>query len=49
MKPAGGVRFRVLYLFAGRARQADFGQALEATIALWNSDANVLQIALDID
>jgi hypothetical protein len=38
-----------LYLFAGRARQADFGQALDATVVLWNSDANALQVALDIE
>ena len=40
MKPPGGICFRVLYLFAGRARQADFGQALSEVIALWNSEAN---------
>ena len=49
MKLANGVCFRVLYLFAGRARQADFGQALEAVIALWNADANAVHIILVLE
>ena len=49
MTPVGGVCFRVLYLFAGRARQADFGQALNEVVALWNSDATALQVALVIE
>ena len=49
MMPVGSVHFRVLYLFAGKARQADFGQALEEVIAVWNADANANQILLTIE
>ena len=49
MTPVGGVCFRVLYLFAGRARQADFGQALREVIAIWNSEANAVQMTLMLE
>ena len=49
MTPAGGVCFRVLYLFAGRARQADFGKALDEVVALWNSCANAVSMTVALE
>ena len=49
MTPVGGVCFRVLYLFAGRARQAVFGQALGEVVALWNSEANAVHMTLALE
>ena len=49
VKSGGETCFKVLYLFAGVARQADFGKALSEVVQVWNSDANGLQISLEIE
>ena len=53
VKPAGAVTFRVLYLFAGRPRQAYFGGCLTAIAAAFNGslpfDLSVATEVLEID
>ena len=48
MTSAVAIPFRVLYLFAGVARQADFGDALRSVVELWNSDASARPIELQL-
>ena len=46
---ADAIPFRVLYLFAGKARQADFGNALRSVVETWNDDASAVRISLHLE
>ena len=47
--PAAAVPFRVLYLFAGKARRADFGDALASVVAEWNQGDDGAKFELILD
>ena len=52
VKRAGDIHLRVLYLFAGAARHADFGQCLQAEVDAYNAtDASrkVVLVLREID